>query len=1432
MHFANIDDSIHQAHQLDVKEEESDCEEEGESYTFHLSIKVKDELNNGETLSEDSEHDAELQDNILPESQSEELSNQPDERTARQPQGKHALDPTASYSNRPGRRCPYCEKSIAGSQLTRHLKARHKDVEEVSFALQQPPKIQRRLFRNLMKSGLHALNREELTQGLSAISRVRNQGNSSTVICSKCKGSYSQSNFRRHKNQCDNEKKDSLPPQGVPPSYLSMFDEDDSFASNILLRVKKDDVGKLCLSDPSILTIGKFLWSEKRNKIDKLIEGRKSVMKAMRQLALLFLRFKEKMIQSGKETDSISAGDMFDRGNFRELESSVTAITQWEDGSLKYGLKKELKYLVKKAAQILHSNYLILGEDKKAKDIDLFTSVFDRRQHGIFSDVEDHMRKNRQGKQRKPLQQHPEEEDVLKIRQYTLNEIKRISNGGSVQTWSSQLFCSLRNLVVSRLTLYNARRNCGEPCRLNLAEWREAAEGSRIEASRDVNKINDPVEKLLLETSRIAYQSGKATNTRLVSVLIPKDCVQALEFLVDPKVRSACGVHSRNNYVFPATQSSLDHTSGWQCVHTVSLAAKVKCPSKLTATPLRHQTSTMYAMLDVPADERERFYEDINKHVYQAPPAVSTITTVGKDLFCFDKENRSDQAGPSGCTSESTDEGPSDSVHMGPETSAVSDAETDDSDSSDQELVDLHVPKKSDPRKRHKWSDQNTSLVKNCFKKYIQEKAEGNKGSLPALEPTASYSKRPGRRCPYCEKSIAGSQLTRHLKARHKDVEEVSFALQQPPKIQRQLFRNLMKSGLHALNREELTQGLSAISRVRNQGNSSTVICSKCKGSYSQSNFRKHKNQCDNEKKNSLPPQGVPPSYLSMFDEDDSFASNILLRVKKDDVGKLCLSDPSILTIGKFLWSEKQNNIDKLIEGRESVMKAMRRLALLFLRFKEQMIQSGKETDSISTGDMFDRGNFRELESSVTAITQLEVGLLKYVLKNEVKYLVKKAAQILHSNYLILGEDGKAKDIDLFTSVFDRRQHGIPSDVEDHMRKNRQGKQRRPLQQHPEEEDVLKIRQYTLNEIKRISNGGSVQTWSSQLFCSLRNLVVSRLTLYNARRNCGEPCRLNLAEWREAAEGSRIEASRDVDKINDPFEKFLLETSRIAYQSGKGTNTRLVSVLIPKDCVQALEFLVDPKVRSACGVHSRNNYVFPYTQSSLDHTSGWQCVHAVSLAAKVKCPSKLTATPLRHQTSTMYAMLDVPASERERFYEHMGHSEDINKHVYQAPPAVSTITTVGKQLFCFDKENRSDQAGPSGCPRESTDEGPSGSVHMEPETSAVSDAETDDSNSSNQELEDLYDPNKSDPRKRHKWSDQNTSLVKNCFKKYIQEKEEGNKGSLPGKKELMEFLHKEKDVLSSIKSADRRIFLLKMKIFNERKCFRLKLGKKLLQIQK
>ena len=128
----------------------------------------------------------------------------------------------------------------------------------------------------------------------------------------------------------------------------------------------------------------------------------------------------------------------------------------------------------------------------------------------------------------------------------------------------------------------------------------------------------------------------------------------------------------------------------------------------------------------------------------------------------------------------------------------------------------------------------------------------------------------------------------------------------------------------------------------------------------------------------------------------------------------------------------------------------------------------------------------------------------------------------------------------------------------------------------------------------------------------------------------------------------------------------------------------MVPVLIPKDTQKALGLLADKRIRKDVCVSSKNKYLFPSTQGSECHASGWHIIHNLCKKLELSSSGNITATRQRHRVSTLFASLDLPQSERNAFFAHMGHSEDINVNVYQAPPAITEIIKVGKHLTKMD----------------------------------------------------------------------------------------------------------------------------------------------------
>ena len=131
-------------------------------------------------------------------------------------------------------------------------------------------------------------------------------------------------------------------------------------------------------------------------------------------------------------------------------------------------------------------------------------------------------------------------------------------------------------------------------------------------------------------------------------------------------------------------------------------------------------------------------------------------------------------------------------------------------------------------------------------------------------------------------------------------------------------------------------------------------------------------------------------------------------------------------------------------------------------------------------------------------------------------------------------------------------------------------------------------------------------------------------------------------------------------------------------------NSHLVPLLIPKDSFKAMNKLCKASVRRLSGVNPTNIYVFASTRDSEDHQSGWHALNKVCDKLNLKEPDKIKSTSNRHRISTLFAALDLDPNERQVFFKHMGHSKEINEHVYQNPLAIQEVVTVGKSLLQID----------------------------------------------------------------------------------------------------------------------------------------------------
>ena len=466
--------------------------------------------------------------------------------------------------------------------------------------------------------------------------REREQGKpKDLVVCGTCHRCYDRAYMWHHRRHCHSSE-DTVSPPSIPVSLMrTSAAVSDHFKVDILDHFVNDDVGRLCKTDPTILLVGQSLYAMVKQKPDKKSGVKSSVKANMRMLGNLYTEFQQH--NPASQGDPATSVDMLERRNFPALEHAIEQYTR-SGGELKAGLKGALYYLLKKMAAAVKANFIINHQDAKASEIEKFVVVLEMHHTSLFGDATYQVNVNRQTKLRRP-QSLPSDNTVAKVREFTVATIKCIIANHREKVLPSPAFTLLRDLALCRLTLFNFRRG-GEPARLALSDWSDARHDMWIDQAR-VKKMA-PVEQEMFANLKVMYQTGKG-NDHLVPVLVPTDVAPALCLLAQPDNRKAVGVSKDNPFLFPVVHAGSDHCSGYHSVRRVVNLAGVEDGSTLTPTKMRHYSSTHYAALDVPQNQRTYFYlhmghsQQINEQIYQTPLAEAEVTVVGKFLQQLDQ---------------------------------------------------------------------------------------------------------------------------------------------------------------------------------------------------------------------------------------------------------------------------------------------------------------------------------------------------------------------------------------------------------------------------------------------------------------------------------------------------------------------------------------------------------------------------------------------------------------------------------------------------------------------------------------------------------------------------------------------------------------------------------------------------------------------------
>ena len=91
------------------------------------------------------------------------------------------------------------------------------------------------------------------------------------------------------------------------------------------------------------------------------------------------------------------------------------------------------------------------------------------------------------------------------------------------------------------------------------------------------------------------------------------DCIEGLNLLANKEFREKLGI-VKIPYIFASINNSDNHIQGWDAISKVCDNLQLKNKNLITATKNRHRISTMFSLIDIPAQDREYVYKHLGDY--------------------------------------------------------------------------------------------------------------------------------------------------------------------------------------------------------------------------------------------------------------------------------------------------------------------------------------------------------------------------------------------------------------------------------------------------------------------------------------------------------------------------------------------------------------------------------------------------------------------------------------------------------------------------------------------------------------------------------------------------------------------------------------------------------------------------------------------------
>ena len=255
---------------------------------------------------------------------------------------------------------------------------------------------------------------------------------------------------------------------------------------------------------------------------------------------------------------------------------------------------------------------------------------------------------------------------------------------------------------------------------------------------------------------------------------------------------------------------------------------------------------------------------------------------------------------------------------------------------------------------------------------------------------------------------------------------------------------------------------------------------------------------------------------MLVIERNNILSAEVLHRFRNNSIGELCRTDYLIKLLGKNVYLKACSRGPKKSDGRKYTMRNMRALASLYLHLQNTATQAKCKEMPTSSASIFEIKYFEQLETAVYNMCRKADGSTKLDLKVQVCYLLRTVSDILQAFYLQNRQKDKVGEVQEFKILLYYNWREIFSGAE-YAAINKRQEILRKQKQLPQEADMMRVRDYALRELARLTATG--MHIGSTKYIKLQSLTCCRLILFNARRG-GEPACLTLAEWKDGKTGA------------------------------------------------------------------------------------------------------------------------------------------------------------------------------------------------------------------------------------------------------------------------------------------------------------------------